>query len=163
MIKQPKNWGIALALVIAVVGGSVAAKDILFSGAASNAAARSERQVLDKINQQRMAQGLKPLRYDSQLAAVARKHSEDMLKKGYFSHGDFENRLYSAVGRRSLIAEDIGLTSPGVTGVVRAWMNSPPHRKNILLKDARRMGIGVALGEYQGQSNTAMVTADFSS
>jgi uncharacterized protein YkwD len=30
--------------------------------------------------------------------------------------------------------------------IVRAWMNSTPHRKNILYTDFREIGIGVVLG-----------------
>jgi uncharacterized protein YkwD len=42
-------------------------------------------------------------------------------------------------------------------------MRSPPHKFNILLPDARRVGVGVAVGTYKGQPNTALITADFSS
>lgn len=151
------------ALLLAVVGGGTAAKDILFSGAAETALARSESGVLVDLNRQRAARGLAPLKLDPALRNVARKWSDAMLRSGNFTHGNWDHRIESAVGTRNLIAEDLGLTSPGVTGVVKAWMNSPPHRRNILLKDARRVGVGVALGTYKGQPNTALITADFSS
>lgn len=116
------------------------------------------------INRQRAARGLPPLRLDPKLTNVARDWSTKMLRSGTFEHGRFDERLYSAVGRRSLIAEDLGLTpSAEATGVVRQWMNSPPHKMNILLPDARRLGIGIAVGTWHGQPHTALITADFSS
>lgn len=160
---RPRDWAVVAALLAALVGGAVAAKHILLSGAATTALARSESGVLVDINRQRAARGLAPLKLDPKLRNVARKWSDTMIRTGNFTHGSWDTRIYAAVGRRSIIAEDLGLTSPGVTGVVQAWMNSPPHRRNILLKNARRVGVGVAIGSYKGHSNTAMITADFSS
>lgn len=158
-----KDWIVVAAMLVAVAGGSIAAKELLTSGAAETALARSETGVLVDINRQRAARGLAPLKLDPKLRNVARSWSTRMLVTGNFSHGNWDHRIESAVGTRNLIAEDLGLTSPGVTGVVHAWMNSPPHRMNILLKDAHRVGVGVAVGTYKGQPNTALITADFSS
>lgn len=163
MTRHPRDWVVAAALVTAVIGGGIAGKDILFSGAATTALARSEAGVLVDINRQRAARGLAPLRLDPKLRSVARSWSATMLARGDFNHRAWDKRIYAAVGRRNLIAEDLGMTSPGVTGVVQAWMKSPPHKMNILLKDARRIGVGVAVGSYRGQPNTALITADFSS
>lgn len=158
-----KDWVVVAAMLAALAGGTVAAKHILLSGAAETATARAEAGVLVDINRQRIARGLPPLKLDPKLRGVARSWSTRMIVTGNFAHGDWDKRIYAAVGRRNLIAEDLGVTSPGVNGVVQAWMNSPPHRKNILLRDARRVGVGVSLGTYKGHSNTAMITADFSS
>lgn len=159
---RKRDWAVVGALLAALVGGSLASKHIFFSGAAETATARAESGVIVDINRQRAARGLAPLKLDPKLRNVARSWSATMLRTGNFTHGNWDHRIESAVGRRNLIAEDLGVTSPGVTGVVHAWMNSPPHRMNILLKDAHRVGVGVAVGEYKGHSNTAMITADFS-
>ena len=50
---------------------------------------------------------------------------------------------------------------------LETWMDSPPHRENILSRDWREIGIGAvfvasAPGEYRGRSVT-IVTADFGS
>ena len=42
----------------------------------------------DLINEERRNSGLAPLEYDDTLAAIARKHSEDMARKGYFAHNN---------------------------------------------------------------------------
>lgn len=45
-----------------------------------------EGRVHELINQQRKNNGLSPLSYDSSLASIARKHSEDMARNNYFAH-----------------------------------------------------------------------------
>ena len=45
-----------------------------------------EGRVHELINQQRRNNGLSLLSYDSSLASIARKHSEDMAKNNYFAH-----------------------------------------------------------------------------
>ena len=38
------------------------------------------------VNQERILESLSPLRYDSELKDIARMHSEDMVRNGYFAH-----------------------------------------------------------------------------
>lgn len=45
-----------------------------------------EREVHRLVNIEREKKGLKPLYFSKHLASCARKHSEDMLQNGYFSH-----------------------------------------------------------------------------
>ena len=42
-----------------------------------------------------------------------------------------------------------------------AWMKNARHRKNILEKSFREVGVGMATGEYRGTRDTAIYTADF--
>ena len=46
---------------------------------------------------------------------------------------------------------------------MRLWMNSPPHRRIILMPTLHRVGLGVALGSFKGNNGAVMATADFSS
>jgi len=45
-----------------------------------------EEQIHNLVNAERISHGLSPLQYDTQLASIARAHSEDMASRGYFSH-----------------------------------------------------------------------------
>ena len=45
-----------------------------------------ELRMLDLVNRERKKEGLKLLRFDEELARVARSHSKDMFERGYFSH-----------------------------------------------------------------------------
>jgi hypothetical protein len=40
-------------------------------------------------------------------------------------------------------------------------MHSPTHRHIILLRELRRVGLGVAVGTFDGSRGAAMATADF--
>ena len=41
-------------------------------------------------------------------------------------------------------------------------MHSPTHRHIILMPSLRRIGLGVAVGTFQGNADAVMATADFS-
>jgi uncharacterized protein YkwD len=135
-----------------------------------------EQGVIAGINQIRRARGLRPVRNNARLAAAADFHSKDMARKGYFEHDSANGtafwrrieRFYPSRGFRSwTVGENLlwASQSYGPGFAVREWMNSPPHRANILSREWREIGIGAvtvasAPGEYRGRSVT-IVTADF--
>jgi uncharacterized protein YkwD len=51
-----------------------------------------EQRVLELINAERAKQNLRPLELDLKLAEIARAHSRDMVKQGYFNHITPEGR-----------------------------------------------------------------------
>ena len=106
-----------------------------------------EDQVLTLVNQERAAAGLSPLTMDESLRKVARIKSTDMCTNGYFSHTsptygspfDMMKQFgisYTKAGEN--IAQ--GYTTP--EAVVKGWMNSSGHRKNILDSDFTHIGVG---------------------
>ena len=125
-----------------------------------------ERQVHVGINLERAKNGVLPLQWEDQLAAVARAHSDDMTSRGYFSHDSPEglgpsDRIdragYSCwKGSHYGVAENIAIetTSGGLDRVaaeaVRGWMNSPGHRTNLLGRQYDRTGVGVSFGGWRG-------------
>jgi uncharacterized YkwD family protein/spore coat assembly protein SafA len=120
-----------------------------------------ERQVIDLTNQERQNAGLAPLQLDWQLSRVARYKSRDMRDTGYFAHRspqygspfDMMKRFkvqYSSAGENIAV----GQTSP--EQVVKEWMNSPGHRKNILNDTYTYIGVGYAKGGSYGTYWTQM-------
>jgi uncharacterized protein YkwD len=132
--------------------------------------------VVARMNQVRRRHGLRPLRSSGRLRAAALFHSRDMGRRGYFEHDSISGtpfwrrieRFYPSRGFRSwTVGENLFWASEtyGAAFAVREWMNSPPHRENILSRDWREVGIGAvyfanANGEYRGHSVT-ILTADF--
>jgi uncharacterized protein YkwD len=125
-------------------------------------------------NAERRGHGLRKLRVDSLLSKAARRHSLDMVRRGYFAHtgpsGDtFVQRIRSAgylsSAHRWLVGENLAWGwgasgSPG--GIVKAWLRSPEHRKILLRPSYREIGVGVALGGPRPQAvPEATFTADF--
>ncbi|HYE75745.1 MAG TPA: CvpA family protein [Blastocatellia bacterium] len=120
-----------------------------------------EAQMLVLVNEERAAVGLKPLSADPELTPVARKHSDDMFSRGYFSHYTPEgrspsDRLREAGVRYFLAGENLAL-APTLQTAHRGLMNSPGHRANILKRQFGRVGIGILDGGHRG----LMVTQEF--
>jgi uncharacterized protein YkwD len=118
----------------------------------------SEQAMLRLINQERLKAGLPPLEWDEEAARVARAHSIDMFKRGYFSHVNLDglspfDRMkeagltYTAAGENLAHAATVELAHAGL-------MRSSTHRANILEKDFRRVGIGVIDGGIYGKMFT---------
>jgi len=107
------------------------------------------------MNRVRSLRHLAPLRWNPQLQRVATGQAADMVLGDYF--GDNSRSGQTPLARilasrypdgavRLYTAQNIGWgTGAGGTpaGMLRAWMLSPPHRKIILTRDFRDVGIGV--------------------
>lgn len=110
-----------------------------------------EDQVVSLTNVQRRARGCPALRSNAYLRKAARGHTTRMALKGVMSHqlpGEprFTVRITRAgYTRWNLVAENVARGFSGPTSVVRAWMNSPGHRRNILNCRLRDIGVGVVL------------------
>jgi uncharacterized protein YkwD len=121
-----------------------------------------EKRMLDLHNQKRRSQDLRRLCVHPALQRAARDHSQDMIRRDYFGHGNVGKRLkrhgynWSTYGEN--IAPDPGSPSPGPT--FDTWMDSQAHRDNILDRRFREVGIGLATGTHNGDRKT-MWTADF--
>ncbi|MEU8526665.1 CAP domain-containing protein [Streptomyces sp. NPDC048629] len=110
---------------------------------------RLEDEVVILVNDRRRAAGLAPLRVDERLRASSRAHSKDMYARGFFAHETPEgvrpaDRMRTA-GYPAPAAENIARGQQNAPAVVRAWMNSPGHRANILRKGLVTIGVGVFL------------------
>jgi len=119
---------------------------------------RTQRRMLCLMNRARARAGLAPLHPNQCLHRVASRHAHDMVNRRYFAHttpnGWDPGRRARASGYvpRSaswIVGENIawGVGGAATAGwVFNAWMHSPPHRRNILGRQFRDVGIGVAPG-----------------
>ena len=110
-----------------------------------------EKEVLELVNVERSNKGLQPLQWDNQLAEVARAKSKDMRDKNYFAHqsptyGSLGEMLKSFNVSYNSAAENIAAGQKTPDAVVKAWMNSEGHRKNILDPKLTHLGVGYADG-----------------
>ena len=120
--------------------------------------AKIRKATLCLLNKQRRAHGLSTLRGNGRLRGAATNYSNLMVRLRFFSHvsptgSTLESRVngthYLDGARSWSIGENIAWgTGPLGTPreIVRAWMNSPGHRANILNGRYRDIGIGIATG-----------------
>lgn len=149
----------SLAILVAPAVGQAASKVTYMSA--------GEQQVLVLLNQIRQQNGLSSLTMSAPLRNAARAHSADMLQKGYFDHNGPKETWDARIARylkAPLTGENIawGADSYGTpAGIVGQWMRSPTHRAIILTAGLHRVGLGLALGAYNGTAGAVMATADF--
>jgi uncharacterized protein YkwD len=110
------------------------------------------------VNAERVARGLRPLRAQSGLARAAGAFAAEMNALKFFDHtsptGSTMLSRVRAAGymRRAAtwsIGENIGWGSGTLAtprAAVQGWMNSPPHRENLLNGRFTEIGIGIAQG-----------------
>ncbi len=166
-----------LAIVLALFAFAVAVAPAVSSPARAHTRMGGlEAAVLVKLNKVRVRHGLRPLRFNAELANAAAQHSVEMGSDGYFQHSSFDgtpfwkriSRFYSAVGRGYWSVGENLLWSPGSTDpgtAVAEWMASPSHRANILSRRWHEVGVAAARfesagGVYEGQS-VMILTTDF--
>ncbi|KKQ18283.1 MAG: hypothetical protein US31_C0006G0014 [Berkelbacteria bacterium GW2011_GWA1_36_9] len=121
----------------------------------------SENKMINLVNSERAKAGLQPLMLDPTIRTVARFHSIDMAKNGYFSHVNLAgktpaDRMTAGGVTYWLAGENIAL-APNVDLAEIGFMNSPKHRDNILDPKYGRIGVGIIdMGVYG-----KMVTQNF--
>ncbi|MFF3249313.1 CAP domain-containing protein [Streptomyces sp. NPDC002870] len=101
------------------------------------------------MNQERAERGLVRLHMEERLRMSSRHHSQDMAARSFFAHlspdGGTPDERMLAAGYQYPAAENIAIFEPNAMAVVRAWMNSPGHRVNILHPHVRAIGVGMFL------------------
>ncbi len=111
-------------------------------GAGANASAEEHLAAI------RRSAGLSILSPDAQLEKAARQQAEFMAATGKMVHTtargrDFLTRVRGN-GIEGAAAENIAHGRFGLDGLFSAWVNSPPHRRNMLDKRFTRFGLASA-------------------
>lgn len=115
----------------------------------------TELAMIDLVNSERIKRDLKVLRFSQDLRKIAREHSVDMFKRGYFSHYSPEGESVADRATKAeidflVIGENLAY-APSLELAHKGLMNSEGHRANILSEDYGRVGIGVIDGGVYGK------------
>jgi uncharacterized protein YkwD len=172
----------AAACALAAITLSIATPEAAFAARCTGAdtlphsarsAAQARHATLCLINRERRAAGLRKLHANASLRSAARAFSHRMVAEGFFDHVTPDGRtLQDRVGATRYVggwpkyslAENIGYGSGSLgtpRSIVQAWMNSPPHRANILDGRYRHAGLGIVPGEPGIRGIGATFTVDF--
>lgn len=128
-------------------------------GYASNIAPE---EIVRLTNMERKAQGLPEVYLDSKLSAAAAQKAADMVAHDYWAHVSplgtqpwyfVTNSGYAYKYAGENLARDFA----DPQSVVKAWMNSPTHRDNLLSSRYQDIGIAVIDGQLGGRDTTLVV------
>jgi uncharacterized protein YkwD len=126
-----------------LAAGIMAASMTLFllPTAPARAASAPEAQMRHLINQERTERGKGALATNERMARIAERHSRDMAEAGTIYHNDhLGSDLHFADA--SGWGENVGMGG-SVSRLHGLFMDSSPHRKNILKGTFDRIGVGV--------------------
>ncbi|MBU1084732.1 MAG: CAP domain-containing protein [Candidatus Beckwithbacteria bacterium] len=119
-------------------------------------------ELINLTNQERQKNGLQELKLNPVLVNAATKKAADMINKNYWAHTSPEGKtpwsFFKEVEYQYLYAgENLARDFQDSDSVIKAWMNSPTHRDNILSSRYRDIGIVVIHDTFQGQETTLVV------
>lgn len=112
--------------------------------------------IILETNEERANEGLPLLKENSLLRAAAEKKLDDMIAKNYFAHVSPTGAgpdvwVKVASYEYILIGENLALGNfSDENDLVRAWMESPGHRANIMNHKFSDIGVAVRRGTIEG-------------
>lgn len=109
------------------------------------------RDMLERVNAARRAARVAPLRRSTALDTVAQRYAETMLQRGFYGHQSpqgetVSDRVQNQGYAFSAVGENLARGQFSVVEVMREWMQSAPHRRNLLEREFSEAGFGVAWG-----------------
>ena len=107
--------------------------------------------IIDLTNFERSQNGVGPLTVNAALTQAATLHSQDMARLDVMAHDIPGVPLATLTDRAAyvhysyqLLGENIAFNQADAASVIAAWMNSPPHRENMLNPAFTDIGVGIA-------------------
>ncbi len=118
---------------------------------------KMESSIFTLVNAERKRRGLRALVGNERLDRAAKLHAQNMATYRKMTHVIPESRLPTLTHRAqhvaypyAMIAENIALGYTDAESVVRGWMESPGHRRNILNPEVSEIGTGVVISGRGG-------------
>jgi uncharacterized protein YkwD len=93
------------------------------------------------LNGFRRANGLKPMQSNASLTSLAKMHAADMARRQSMDHAGF----FELRARRGAAGENVAYGCADTSCVMQKWIDSAPHRANMLRPDFTRYGLGSAV------------------
>lgn len=121
---------------------------------------------VDKVwtltNSERQKQNLPTLQYNSILSESATAKAKSMFSENYWAHSSPSGKspwdFFREAGYQySVAGENLAKDFYDTEGLIKAWMNSPTHRANIVNDKYQEIGIGVVNGVLNGMKTTLVV------
>jgi uncharacterized protein YkwD len=114
----------------------------------------------EMISNYRLRHGEGRVTPDSTLSRIAREQAAAMASRDVLDHGvlgPFSSRVASSKSERA--AENIAFGYDSFPKTLDQWIDSPEHRKNLLMPGASKIGVASAKSATTGRTYWAMVIA----
>lgn len=113
-------------------------------------------------NKIREVKEIAPLTWNEKLAKAARQKAQDLSDNNYFSHTspagkNFSRWISEANYDYQIIGENLAAGFTTNREVMKAWMDSPSHKENIMNTKYREVGVAVLEGELNGVKQIIIV------
>lgn len=152
-------WNIILLILVKVV-----LPNSVFQSATilENIALFDSREIITATNDARSQNGLPPLKSNFKLDNAASEKLNDMLKNGYFAHISPTGVtpwfwIKQSQYPYSIAGENLAVGFFNADDTVRAWMDSPSHKANLLNSEYQEIGIAVGKGTVRGIEGIVIV------
>lgn len=118
--------------------------------------------LLSETNDRRAEAGLAPLTLNDQLSRAAALKANDMIQNQYWDHispsgVDPWQWIDESGYRYEEAGENLAKGFSTAGGAVAGWMDSNPHRANVLKSSYTDVGFAVTTGELNGEPTTIVV------
>ncbi len=118
--------------------------------------------IIELTNSERGKLGLGTLKENKLLSEAARQKAADMFAFNYWAHVSPSGRtpwtFFTDVGYKYQYAgENLARDFRDPESVVRAWMDSPSHKDNVVNSKYQEIGVAVVDGTLQGVETTLVV------
>lgn len=104
------------------------------------------------LNGFRRQNGLKAMSSNATLTSLAKAHAVDMARRQSMDHANF----FEVRAKRGAAGENVTVGCPDSGCAMQMWINSGPHRANMLRPDFSRYGLASAVSA-SGQQYWALV------
>lgn len=119
-------------------------------------------QIIEDTNYERAKNNLSPLVENQALSNAAKLKAQNMFTENYWAHfapsgHDPWSFMLSSGYKFSFAGENLARNFSNSEDVVKAWINSPTHKENIMNSKYQDIGVAVVEGNLEGQKTVLVV------
>lgn len=158
-----KPWTLILLIALYLLNQSILKTlSIVKPGVLGYSSEITTQKVFVHTNQEREKLGLPAYHFNSTLSISAQKKAQDMFKNDYWAHNSPQGKtpweFFDEAGYQySVAGENLAKDFSNTDSMMKAWMNSPTHKANIVNDKYQEIGIAVVDGVLDGLKTTLVV------
>jgi len=118
--------------------------------------------IISLTNQARLQNDLPTLKVNHLLTKSAENKAEAIIKNQFFAHDQPDGKKFSEWIKEKdyhylIVGENLAMGFSSNEAIMKAWMQSPMHKKNILNPEYKDIGLAVVKGKMNGQETYIIV------